>query len=76
MFKQVIKSFVISLIDVVAVRKSRFGFGINKFVLDNLDCRGFEDNLFVCQNHYRNTHNCSLAESAGVRCGGKSYLTQ
>ena len=54
----------------VAVRRSQFGFGINKFVLDNLDCRGSEDSLFKCQTNTLNSNKCELAESAGVRCGG------
>lgn len=56
-------------IDVIAVRQSYFHSGSSTFLLDNLDCRGTEDNLFACSKA-ASSRTCDVDESAGVRCGG------
>ena len=41
--------------------------------LDNVVCIGSESNLVQCGHNPMGTHNCDVAETAGVRCGGAYF---
>ena len=55
----------------VAVRRSYFGAGNGKVILDNVKCVGTESSVLQCQHSPIGTHNCYPDEIAGVICGGK-----
>ena len=65
------------ILDVVPVKKSalKYGYGNGTILLDDLDCRGNENHLLVCQRDKHNIaeHDCMHSEAAGVKCGGKEY---
>ena len=67
--------------NIVTGAKPTFGgeFGENEervYWLDNVDCKGTEDNLFACQSSGKGRHNCGSRQRAGVNCTGKcSSLT-
>ena len=42
-----------------------FSIGI---LLDEVNCRGSEDNLLVCAHRVLGEHDCKHAQDAGVRC--------
>ncbi len=41
-------------------------------ILDNVICRGEEDNLFQCAHNGIGVHDCDNTMAAGVICGGTS----
>ena len=52
--------------------KSRFGNVEDKFIMDNVACKGTEDSLEDCR--YRGIDDCKGIEAAGVICHGKKRL--
>ena len=52
----------------ISFGNARFGQGRGRIVLDDVNCRGFEETLLSCQAY--STHNCDHSEDAGVRCEG------
>ena len=61
------------LTDVVAVRTSAlFGEGNGTILLDDVNCCGDESNLLQCSHSGIGQHDCSVSETAGVICEGKS----
>ena len=52
--------------------KSRFGNVEDKFIMDNVACKGTEDSLEDCR--YRGIDDCKGTEAAGVICHGKERL--
>lgn len=47
-----------------------FGESDGNIFLDNVVCRGNEENLFECSHNDIGQHNCLPSETAGVICGG------
>ena len=60
-------SFFIGSIPVLRSSDGNSGYSI---ILDNVVCTGSESNLVQCEHKPVGTHNCDVAETAGVRCGG------
>ncbi|XP_040983325.1 deleted in malignant brain tumors 1 protein-like [Aquila chrysaetos chrysaetos] len=56
----------------VAVSEARFGPGSGKILLDDVRCRGDEDNLWDCSHRGIAVHNCRHKEDAGVICADMS----
>ena len=57
----------------VPVAIPEFGNGTGPILLDGVECRGDEDNLFQCPHGGIMIHNCDHSEDAAVRClSGKS----
>ena len=52
----------------ISFGNASFGQGRGRIVLDDVDCRGFEETLLSCQAS--STHDCGHSEDAGVRCEG------
>lgn len=52
-----------------AVTGSVFESGSGVIWLDNVACRGDEDDIEDCQHAGWSKHNCAHLEDAGVRCG-------
>ena len=50
-----------------ATTGSHFGSTSNEFILDDVNCRGTEDNLGSCYD-YITVDNCGSSEGAGVKC--------
>ena len=55
--------------------EARFGQGSGDIMLDNLRCRGSEDDIFDCPSNGLDINDCSHAEDAGVECRTKSHST-
>jgi len=47
-------------------------FGIDKMWLDDLVCNGTENRIRDCRHLPNGVSNCSLTESVGITCFGKS----
>ena len=52
----------------VAVLRAGFGQGADPIWLDNVDCRGTEENIDSCPHNAWGVHNCGHFEDAGVVC--------
>lgn len=50
---------------------SVYGSGIGPIILDNVVCRGTEDNLLICEHAGILNSNCGHSQDAAVVCGGK-----
>ncbi|NWZ92276.1 DMBT1 protein, partial [Nesospiza acunhae] len=53
-----------------APRNARFGPGSGRIFLDDVQCRGDEPNLQMCQHNPWGVHNCGHVEDASVICAG------
>ncbi|XP_052790020.1 neurotrypsin-like [Mya arenaria] len=53
-----------------AIATSQFGTGLTsqKILLDDVDCRGFETNIFNCRHSTVGVNNCDHSEDVGVSC--------
>ncbi|XP_029461200.1 macrophage receptor MARCO isoform X2 [Rhinatrema bivittatum] len=51
-----------------ATRIYTAGGGTGKIWLDNMNCKGSEDNIFACAKSSWGIHNCAHNEDAGVEC--------
>ncbi|XP_071495979.1 uncharacterized protein, partial [Diadema antillarum] len=51
-----------------ASESASFGQGEGRIILDDVECRGNETNIFDCQNGGLFSHNCGHSEDAGVTC--------
>lgn len=45
-----------------------YGSGSGPIYLDNVDCGGYESNLFQCAHSGFGRHNCDHLEDVGVEC--------
>jgi hypothetical protein len=54
------------------VKNGFYGEGMGRILLDNVTCRGSEDNLLACVHQETLfTTDCSHSEDAGVSCEGE-----
>ena len=53
-----------------AIRRASFGPGIGTIWLDDVECRGSESSIDMCQHNGWGDHNCVHGEDASVVCGG------
>jgi len=53
---------------VIAYSRAEFGQGTGDIILDNLQCRGNESNIFDCPHNGETNHNCAHSEDAGIFC--------
>ena len=53
-----------------AVGKASFGPGIGTIWLDNVECRGSESSIDMCQHNGWGDHNCVHDKDASVVCRG------
>ncbi|XP_076194131.1 scavenger receptor cysteine-rich domain-containing protein DMBT1-like, partial [Aptenodytes patagonicus] len=54
----------------LAVSEAQFGPGSGNILLDDVQCRGDEDNLWQCSHRGIAVHNCRHKEDASVICAG------
>ena len=54
--------------NVIPYERAHFGEGSGDIFLDELTCAGNELHITDCPSD--NSHDCTHAEDAGVRCGG------
>ncbi|XP_069738808.1 scavenger receptor cysteine-rich domain-containing protein DMBT1-like [Phaenicophaeus curvirostris] len=59
---------------VVATERGRFGQGADPIWLDEVECRGTEENFSQCHLGTWGLHNCHHEEDAGVICSGSNPL--
>ncbi|NWS54750.1 DMBT1 protein, partial [Chunga burmeisteri] len=52
----------------LAVSEAQFGPGSGNILLDDVQCRGDEDNLWECSHRGIAVHNCQHKEDASVIC--------
>lgn len=57
--------------DIVPLGRAYFGEGSGNIFLDEILCTGDEERLSDCHHEAGNSHDCTHAEDAGVRCGGE-----
>ena len=58
---------------IVPLKNSYYGWGSGRILLDDLTCRGNEENLLECSRRFDNSvfsTNCDHSEDAGVKCNG------
>ena len=56
--------------DHIPYRTSTPTDSLQPILLDNMNCRGLEENLLQCENNGLFVHNCDIHQTAGVTCGG------
>lgn len=56
----------------VALERAYFGRGSGDILLDEVACSGNEGFLTDCPTDQ--SHDCTHAEDAGVRCGGECHI--
>ena len=56
--------------DSLPISKSFYGNVSNPILLDNLNCRGGEEDLLQCTHNGIGVHNCDSSANAGVKCEG------
>lgn len=66
---------VIPHTDATAVGLAMYGQGTGPIVLDNVNCRGTENNILLCQND-PDTSDCTHREDAGVQCSSCKSLAR
>ncbi|NWH18634.1 DMBT1 protein, partial [Grus americana] len=54
----------------LAVSEAQFGPGSGNILLDDVQCRGDEDDLWECSHRGIAVHNCQHKEDASVICAG------
>uniref|UniRef100_A0A8C0V8D6 Scavenger receptor cysteine-rich domain-containing protein DMBT1 n=1 Tax=Cyanistes caeruleus TaxID=156563 RepID=A0A8C0V8D6_CYACU len=59
-----------------APRNARFGLGSGRIFLDDVQCRGDEPSLQMCQHNGWGMHNCRHVEDASVICAETSTLLE
>ena len=57
-------------IDAVGLQNAVFGAGVGPIHINNIDCRGDEDNLLECSHSSALSCYRGHSEDAGVRCQG------
>lgn len=57
------------------LRSASYGEGAGPILLDNVMCRGSEDNLLECVHEPLFTNNCAHSEDASVKCQGMDFVT-
>ena len=60
--------------DVVGFNNAHFGGGVGPIHINNVDCRGDEDNLLECSHSSALSCYRGHSEDAGVRCQGILYF--
>lgn len=55
---------------VAALDTAHFGLGSGRIFLDDVQCRGDEPSLQMCQHNGWGVHNCRHVEDASVICAG------
>ncbi|CAI8006190.1 Deleted in malignant brain tumors 1 protein [Geodia barretti] len=55
--------------------QARFGQGIGRIHLDDVECSGLEVLLLSCPSNEVGDHNCDHSEDAGVMCSGGKRLS-
>ena len=67
-------NLLLCLSEAVPFSSSFFGNGTGSILLDELQCSGSEPSLLECGHNIIGEHDCSHAEDAGVRCGGRAVF--
>ena len=60
--------------DVVGFNNAHFGGGVGQIYINNVDCRGDENNLLECSHSSALSCYRGHSEDAGVRCQGILYF--
>ena len=61
--------------DSIPVKSAHFCNSSAPVLVDNIICRGNENNLLLCTHNGLGIHNCDSTEIAGVICDGNLYLS-
>ena len=73
-FQQFLWLYYIVPADVIGFQNAVFGAGVGPIYINNVDCRGDEDNLSECSHSSALSCYRGHSEDAGVRCQGILYL--